>query len=606
MGMFILEVVKMYKKILVGLILLMGFSLVSMAEFLEPDSAFKLTTSYQKSESIYELKWEIAPGYKLYKHTIKIKDASDLEIKKITLPKSKKEFDKVLEQEVETYSSVLLVKIPVNLLTNTDRLHIVYQGCAVEGLCYPPIEKKINLPKFVTDSNNFKFKENDSSSSNPAISSSLGDLNSVGELLRSGDLIKNILVFLLLGVLLSFTPCVLPMIPILAGIILGQGKITTTRGFLLSLSYSLGMAFVYTILGITAGLLGEGLAAYFQKTWVIVLFAGFIFLFALSMFDVVVIQLPGFIQEKIMSRSNAVTGNNLGAVFLMGLFSALIIGPCVAGPLAGALVYISQTGDYIRGGLSLFSMAVGMSVPLLLTGLSAGSLLPRVGPWMNSIKYFFGLLLIAVALWMLNSITPSEYLGFVWGGFLIFCSLFTSLFSSEKVMLNFGRKVNMLVGLLLFISGIAMWLGGFLGAKNVFKPFEPLTTSVERNDISEKKTALPFIVVKNKADFDAVVKSSVKPLLLDFYADWCVSCIEMDKFTYSNKDIQSSLTAFTLVKIDVTENSSDQRSLMKAYQLFGPPALVFLNPGGEEIVNSRIIGFITAQNLLMHIKKIRG
>lgn len=411
--------------------------------------------------------------------------------------------------------------------------------------------------------------------------------------------------FFAAGVLLSLTPCVLPMLPILSSIIVGQGGTPSrARGFFLAFSYSLGMALLYTALGVAAGLAGGGLAAYLQKPWVLALFALLLVGFSLSMFGVYEIQLPSRFTGGVSDATQRLPAGKFFSVFVMGGLSALIVSPCVAAPLAGALLYISQTGNVAIGGLALFALAWGMSVPLLLLGLSAGTLLPRAGPWMETVKYFFGLLLLSVALWIVQPVLPPVLAQLLWGALLVAVAALLGLF--QRVEANtpcVWLRRSAAVAAMVF--GVAQFIGVAAGGTDTLKPLAGVMgggRSAATSASSAEAPAVNFRKVKSVAELDEALRTSGKPVMLDFYADWCVSCKEMERFTFTDARVQAKLAGAVLLKADVTANNAEDRELLKRFKLFGPPGTIFFDPKGEELTGVRVIGFQDADRFLQSLQ----
>jgi thiol:disulfide interchange protein DsbD len=407
--------------------------------------------------------------------------------------------------------------------------------------------------------------------------------------LKGGKLLVIMPLFLLLGLGLAFTPCVLPMVPILSSIIVGEGtKVSRGRGFLLSVTYALGMALVYTALGVAAGLAGEGLAATLQNPWVLSAFALLMVLMSLSMFGFYELQLPAAFQTRLTQASGQQSAGKLIGVFVMGAISALIVGPCVAAPLAGALVYISQTRDVVVGGSALFAMAVGMSVPLVLVGISAGSLLPRAGAWMESVKRFFGVLMLAVALWMVAPVMPAlaqilgwAALGIGYGAYLLW----------GKSSAWFAKAF----GVVFMVCGVVQLVGGISGGRDVLAPLAHLGGA-------QQSAHTQFVRVKSVAELDAALaQTNGKPALLDFYADWCVSCKEMEKLTFTDPRVQARFGEMILLQIDVTANNADDKAMLKRFNLFGPPGIILFDGQGQEVPRGRVIGYQNADKFLQSL-----
>ncbi|WP_431476576.1 protein-disulfide reductase DsbD [Massilia eburnea] len=516
------------------------------------------------------------------------------------LPAGKRKYDENFGKEMETYADALALQLPWQGRTG-GTLTVGYQGCADAGLCYPPVERRYRIdparPGTLTEL------------PMAAASDVAEDDTSLAQrTLQSGSAWRIGVAFLAFGLLLSFTPCVLPMVPILSSIIVGQAQVTRKRGLLLAAAYSLGMALVYTSLGVAAGLAGEGLAGALQKPWVLLTFGALLVALALSMFDVYQLQLPSALQTRLSNASGNLSGGRLAAVFAMGAVSALIVGPCVAGPLAGALLYISQTGNALIGAGALFAMACGMSVPLLLTGLSAGSLLPRAGAWMNHVKKVFGLLLIAVAIWMVNPVLPVTVSMALWGAFAILCAAFLRVGEAVPQGAGAGPYAAKALGLLMLLGGLFELVGAASSGRDVLQPLAHLRgagngATIAAAGAGQAHDAEPrFTRVRNVADLDQVLASAKKPVMLDFYADWCVSCKEMERLTFTDTRVQAAMQDMHLLQADVTANSEEDRALMKRFSLFGPPGIVMFDAAGKEVPQARIIGYQPPEKFLRRLE----
>jgi thiol:disulfide interchange protein DsbD len=559
-------------------------------DFLSPEKAFRVSTRLLDAKSI-EVNFHIADGYYLYRERFAFK-AEGATLGKPDIPHGKVKFDPNFEKDVETFRKELIVRVPVESSGNFT-LSVGYQGCSDKGLCYAPMETSFRLSSLPT-TNEGASNTSDIQASNAVVKQEQdGDVGRIQASLASGKLSLILPLFFLLGLGLSLTPCVLPMVPILSFIIVGEGaKTSRQRGFVLSFSYALGMAFVYTALGIAAGLLGEGLAAALQKPWLLTSFAVLIAVMSLAMFDVYQLQMPASLQLLLTKMSEQQKGGKLVGVFIMGALSALIVGPCVAAPLAGALLYISQTRNVIIGGSALFVMAMGMSVPLLLLGLSAGTLLPRAGQWMKAVKPLFGALMLALALWMVASLIPSWALMAGWGLLAIAYGIFILLSGH----LGWFPKI---FGVLFVLLGAAQWIGIATGSDNPFAPWENLR--------GERVHKTEFTRIKTVDDLDqAIANADGKIVMLDFYADWCVSCIEMEKLTFTEPEVKQVMGQMLLLQADVTANDASDKALLKRFELFGPPGIIFFGRDGQEILDARVIGFKNSESFLQRLQQVQA
>ena len=557
-------------------------------DFLPPEKAFRVSARLLDAKSI-EINFQIAEGYYLYRERFAFK-AEGASLGEPDVPHGKIKFDPNFEKDVETFRQQLLVRVPVNSNGNFT-LTVGYQGCSDKGLCYAPMETSFRLSNLTT--NEGVSASSDTQADNAVVEQEThGEVGRIQASLASGKLSLILPLFFLLGLGLSLTPCVLPMVPILSFIIVGEGAQTSRqRGFILSLFYALGMAFVYTALGIAAGLLGEGLAAALQKPWLLTSFAVLIAIMSLAMFDVYQLQMPSSLQLLLTKLSERQKGGKLAGVFIMGALSALIVGPCVAAPLAGALLYISQTRNVIIGGSALFVMAMGMSVPLLLLGLSAGTLLPRAGQWMKVVKPLFGALMLALALWMVASLIPSWALMAGWGLLAIAYGIFVLV----SGYLGWFPKI---FGVLFVLLGVAQWMGIATGSDNPFAPWSNLR--------GERTHKTEFKKIKTVDELDqALASADGKVVMLDFYADWCVSCIEMEKLTFTEPAVKQAMNEMLLLQADVTANDADDKALLKRFSLFGPPGIIFFNSDGQEILQARVIGFKSADIFLQRLQQVQ-
>ena len=547
---------------------------VQAQDFLAPEQAFAFSARMRDAATI-EVSFRIADGYYMYRDKIAV-SAEGATLGKVEIPRGTIKFDPNFDKELETLRQQLTIAIPVQA-NGSFQLKVTSQGCADKGLCYPPMESVATLSTA-------------NSGVDVAAPAADGEMGRIEASLASGRLILILPLFLLLGLGLSFTPCVLPMVPILSFIIAGEGAQTSRqRGLLLAVAYSLGMALVYTALGIAAGLIGEGLSATLQSPPILSAFAILMAVMALSMFDVYQLQLPASLQLALTRLSERQRGGKLLGVFVMGAISALIVGPCVAAPLAGALVYISQTRNVLIGGSALFAMAVGMSVPLLLVGISAGSLLPRAGAWMQTVKHFFGVLMLALALWMVSSLIPAWLLMLGWG---LLGAGYGAFLMRDK---SLGWRPRIL-GTVFIALGAVQLLGLATGGRDAWSPLAHLR--------GQQHQKTEFTRVRSVAELDAALANTGgRRVMLDFYADWCVSCIEMEKLTFTNPAVKEKLDQMLLLQADVTANDDDDKALLKRFGLFGPPGIILFDAHGTEIRGTRVIGYQAPAQFLQSLQK---
>jgi len=552
-------------------------------DFLESEAAFKFAAKMQDPKTIV-LTFAIADGYYMYRDRLQFK-AAGATLGPPELPRGLVKFDKTFEKNVESYRKQVAITLPVQA-SAPFVLTVTSQGCADQGLCYAPMESVVNLSPTgggMEDDAGGQARRISTASEQKRVTAGLpdGEMGSIEASLKSRKLLAILPLFFLLGLGLAFTPCVLPMVPILSFIIVGEGAhVRRSRAFVLSLAYSLGMAIVYTALGIVAGLIGEGLSASLQNPWVLGSVALLMAALALSMFGVYQLQVPAVIQSRLMQVSERQSAGKLFGVFAMGAISALIVGPCVAAPLAGALVYISQTRDVVIGGGALFAMAAGMSVPLLLVGISAGTLLPRAGAWMETVKRFFGVLMLGMALWMVAPILPAWLAMLGWAALGLGYGIF--------LLRPLSGGFSIALGIALAAFGLAQLVGVASGGRDAWAPLSHLVGNPEK--------PLQFTRVRSAAELDAVLASTQgKTVMLDFYADWCVSCKEMEKLTFTDPRVREQISKLLLLQADVTANNADDKAMLKRFNLFGPPGIIFFNAQGAEIQGARVIGYQSAE-----------
>ena len=570
------------------------------ADYLDPAQAFRGSVRVVGG-GLIEARIEIAPGYHLYRDRVSAEvdgAAGKGTLGAVVVPAGRVVYDTTFEKNVEVLEGSVAMQLPVAQAGGDFRVLVSYQGCADKGLCYPPQTAVIAAGVQGGQVVNAVWRGEDSAATAaatpalPVAAAPVSESARVESALKSGSLPTIAGVFLVAGLLLAFTPCTLPMVPILSSIIVGQGApVSRLRGFTMALAYSLGMALVYTGFGVVAGLLGEGLAAALQNPWMLGAFALMLAALSLSMFGVYQLQMPGFIQTRLTETSGRMPGGKFIGVFVMGGLSALIVGPCVAAPLAGALVFISQTKNVVIGGLALFSLAMGMSVPLLLVGVSAGSLLPRAGGWMEGVKHFFGVLLLAVALWIVSPVLPGWAPLMIVGAGLLVGAAYLKLFDRLPERAPGRQRFGKGVALVLAVLGVAQVVGALSGGANPLQPLRHLARGGEGAVTTTAAKAADFKRVRTVDELNATLKTAGRPVVLDFYADWCVSCKEMAHLTFSAPDVRARMGNALLLQVDVTANSADDKALLKRFGLFGPPGILFFDPQGHERADARVIGF---------------
>ena len=473
-------------------------------------------------------------------------------------------------------------------------LNVGFQGCSEKGLCYPPVVQQHPITLAALGAS---ATPTQSAAEVAPVAASIqqpAEDSRIAGLLGTGNFWLVMISFLGFGLLLSFTPCVLPMIPILSGLIAGQGrKVTRLRGLALSATYVLGMALAYAIAGVLAGLSGTLLSAALQNPWVLGAFSGVFVLLALSMFGFYDLQLPSAWQNGATDTSNRLTRGTLAGVFAMGALSAVIVGPCVAAPLAGALLYVSQSRDVLLGGSALFMMGLGMGLPLLVIGASAGALLPKAGAWMQTVKNFFGVLLLGAAVWMISPLIPTIAQMLCWSALMIISGIYLHAIDPLPPGASGFRKLWKGVGVIALLIGVALLVGGLSGGRDLLQPLSGL-----RMRAGAEEMPTPFVRVASVTELDRALAQADKPVMLDFYADWCVSCKEMERLTFQNEEVKNRLRAMLLLQVDVTANSADDAALLKRFGLFGPPGIIFFDRKGKEIEGSRVIGYRSAERFL--------
>jgi len=559
-------------------------------EFLPPDQAFRFTAEVVNRDWV-EVNWQIADGYYLYRHSLGFTALGEGQsVGEPVIPDGKRKQDEFFG-EVEVYYGELSVRLPVSVADGGGLdLEARYQGCAEDGICYPPMARQVNLSLSDAPGSDIDVQEPES------------EQDRLAGLIRDGALPWVAAVFFGFGLLLAFTPCVLPMVPILSSIIVGQGpSIGVKRAFTLSLAFVLAMSLTYTVAGVVVALLGQNLQATFQHPLILVGFSAIFVALALAMFGVYELQLPSSLQTRLTQASQKQASGTLAGAGVMGVLSALIVGPCVAAPLAAALIVIGQSGDALRGGVALFALSLGMGTPLLAFGASAGKLLPTVGPWMEAVKHFFGLLLLGVAIWMIERIVPPAIAMILWGLLVMGAGVLLGAFRLRRdgpPKSLWGRAL----GIVAMAYGVVLLVGAATGATSPLRPLESIGQS------GENTVNLDFRYIKTSEDLDrelAVASGAGRTAMLDFYADWCVDCKKMERYTFREPAVAAALDGVVLLKADVTANDAEDQALLRRFGIFGPPTIAFFGTDGMENRAFRQVGFAPAAEFVAHVGRFR-
>ena len=614
--------------------------LTCCAMFAEPLSvkeAFGLTA--HADEQNVEFRFAPAPNIHVYKDSL----SASLEGKNLNshlnFPKGE------IYDEREVYTGKFSLFVPINLLKELSggenfTLKLEYQGCAKDGICYQPQVHKFGVKKSLGGYSVAQIIEVAEPDGFPDSQAPLSEQDSIAASLSSANFLLSLATFLGYGLLLSLTPCIFPMIPILSSIIVSKQassaqdgkngavnlsapdetsakfdsdnqhakndknkKSRAASGFFLSLIYVFAMACAYAVAGVAASVFGSGVQSALQTPAVLIGFSLVFVALALSMFGLYELQMPLAMQNALSKKAQS-KGGIIG-VFAMGFLSALIASPCVAAPLAGALLYIAQSGNALFGGLALFTMGLGMGVPLLLIGASSGKILPRPGAWMDKIKTLFGFIMLIMAVWLSARVLGAMVELLLYGVIGVFASVFFGAFDATKDEYGNGKKLLKGTALLAFIYSVLLIVGSFSGAKSALNPLEGFKNAGGAG-VNLSKNEPKFITVSNLTELENVVKSSSKPVIIDFYATWCASCNELDEITFKDEAVLKKLENFTLLRVDVTKNSNYDTQIMKKFGLIGPPAILFFSAGSDtqdELKNARLIGFYPPEKFLAHLEK---
>jgi thiol:disulfide interchange protein DsbD len=599
----------------------LGAELTALAhadDFLDPSVAFRFSADERPQE--VDVHFKIADGYYLYRERFQfVVKGGTATLGAPQLPPGHVKFDQTFQKNVETYRGDLTVRVPVQAASGPFELAVTSQGCADAGICYPPAEHVYRVSGAALKA------ERNSAGGTPTAATSAGNGGAWYERVTSADYAQSLLqggsfgatvgLYFLAGLVLSLLPCSYPMIPIVSAIIIGQGdKVTQARSFALSLSYVIGMSLVYTVLGIAAALAGQSLGAWLQNPWVLGAFAVLLTAFAVTLIAGVDLLLPQRWQDRVSQASSRRSGGTFAAAAAMGALSALVVGACMTAPLFAVLAFIAHTGNAVLGAAALFSMGLGLGVPLLVIGLGAGVLLPRAGAWMEAVKVFFGVVLLAAALWIVWPVLPPTVEMLLAALWLLLAAACLGLFTPNSGGPTIWRRLGRGVGAALAIWAAAMLVGLAAGSSDPVRPLAVLAVRAGGESAAAAgsagaagaKGALPaqtaFAPIQSTNQLDGLLKAQARPAMLDFYADWCVSCKEMERFTFSDKRVQARLAQLQLLRADVTANNADDQRLLKRFGLFGPPGIIFFDRTGKEVL--RVVGYEPADTFLRSLDRL--
>jgi thiol:disulfide interchange protein DsbD len=575
-------------------------------DFLPVDEAFQPILTALDGNTV-EVAIRVTAGYYLYKDKISATVDSDrVQLGKLELPAGELKTDQYFGEQ-EVYHNDMFGRLPLARATPEAMeldLEIRYQGCADGGICYPPVSKLMSV----------SLPEATAVSALAAVAASSASAAPVSEQARLAQIITGsglglvIATFFGLGLLLTFTPCVLPMIPIVSGIIAGEGEnVSPARGFSLALTYVMGMALVYTAAGVAAAAAGVQLQAIFNQPWVLALFSGLFVILALAMFGLFELQMPAAIQSRVAAISGGQQSGTAIGAFVMGALSSLIVTACVAPALVATLTVMAQTGDMLRGGTALFAMSMGMGAPLLLVGAAHGKYLPKAGPWMIAVKNAFGFMMLGLAIWMMSRVLPGEVTLALWGILIFMAGVYlgglTTLTSESLGVQKLGKGF----GLLAIIYGAVLLVGSLAGSNSMLRPLEGINLAGQSNVAATQH--LEFRRIKTVQDLDTALASAAsqgKSAMLDFYADWCVSCIEMEEYTFTDAGVQAALANTVLLQADVTANDEEDQALLQRFGVFGPPTIIFFGADGMQRHGFEVVGYMKAKDFAEHVRMATG
>jgi thiol:disulfide interchange protein DsbD len=585
-----------------------GAGILGDTQPLPPEQAFVYEAIATGANEVLA-RFTMPKGYYLYrdKTSFRLADSADGKLGAPRWPAGQQHTDENFGATT-VYFNQVEVPLPVSrgdAAARSVNVESSFQGCKENSVCYPLMTRqvRVDLPAAGATASSAG-----ASSAVEAAAPAASDFGSeAGQVQRAlhGSHLAGLFWFFVFGLGLAFTPCVFPMIPILSGIIAGAGdNISTRRAILLSVVYILANAAIFTIAGVIAGLAGKNLQAAFQTPWVLWSFAGLFVLLALSMFGFYELQLPSSWQSKIANVSNTQSGGSLTGVAVMGALSALIVGPCVTPPLAAAVIYIAETHDPVFGGAALFALALGMGAPLIIFGASAGKLLPRAGAWMDAVKAVFGVTFLGLAIWMLSRILDGVWIMLMSGALAVACAVYLGALERLPDDASGWRRLWKALGVVLLIAGAAELIGAAAGSNDLLQPLRGLSAGTSMATGNAAAAALPFKRIKTSTDVDrelAAAKAAGQPVMLDFYADWCVSCKEMEKFTFSKPEVRAALAGFVLLQADVTKNDDDDQALMRRYHIVGPPDTLFYGADGGEKPTLQLAGFEETAKFLKRV-----
>jgi thiol:disulfide interchange protein DsbD len=574
------------------------------ADFLPVDEAFQPILTVLDGNTV-EVAFRVAPGYYLYKDKVFATTDSDrVMLGNLELPPGDMKTDQFFGEQ-EVYHNDVFARLPLVRATpeaSTLDLELRYQGCADGGICYPPVTRTLSV----------ELPQATASSALAAVAAAgaapVSEQARLAQIITGSGLGLVVVTFFGLGLLLTFTPCVLPMVPIVSGIIAGEGEnVSTARGFSLALSYVFGMAIVYTAAGVAAAAAGVQLQAMFNQPWVLALFSSLFVVLALAMFGLFNLQMPSAIQSRVAAISGGQKSGTTVGAFVMGALSSLIVTACVAPALIATLTVMAQTGDMLRGGAALFAMSMGMGAPLLLVGAAHGKFLPKAGPWMAAVKNAFGFMMLGLAIWMMSRVLPGEITLALWGILIFMAGVYlgglTTLTSGSHGVQKLGKGF----GLLAIIYGAVLLVGSLAGSNSMLRPLEGLNLAGQGNITATRH--LEFRRIKTVQDLDAaiaVAASEGKSAMLDFYADWCVSCIEMEEYTFTDAGVQDALSSTVLLQADVTANDAEDQALLQRFGVFGPPTIIFFGADGMQRHGYEVVGYMKAEDFAEHVRMATG